>query len=110
MNELLLIMGMMLVTLAIRYPVLALSGRLKLSDWFLQLLRYVPPTVLTAIVVPAVLMPTGEELSLTLTNARMMGALAAVAVGLWRKNLLLTIAVGMGVFLLWQWGVVAAHH
>jgi branched-subunit amino acid transport protein len=30
------------------------------------------------------------------------GAIAAVAVGLWRKNLLLTIAVGMGVFFLWQ--------
>lgn len=105
MNELLLITGMMLVTLAIRYPVLALSGRIKLSDGFMQLLRYVPPTVLTAIVVPTVLMPSGNGLALSFDNSRLIGAIAAILVGLWRKNLLLTIAVGMGVFLFWQWGV-----
>lgn len=102
MHEFFLIFGMMAVTFAVRYPVLAMSGRLQLAPWFLQLLRYVPPTVLTAIVVPAVLMPD-QQLWLDHTNARLMGTLAAILVAFWRKNLLLTIVVGMAVFLIWQW-------
>lgn len=102
MDEFFLIAGMMCVTFLIRYPMMAMSGRIKLPDWFLQLLRYVPPTVLTAIVVPAVLMPN-QVLWLDHTNARLVGAVASIVVGVWRKNLLLTILVGMGVFFLWQW-------
>ncbi|XPM59622.2 MAG: AzlD domain-containing protein [Leptolyngbya sp. IPPAS B-1204] len=102
MNEFLLITGMVIVTFLIRYPVLALSGRLQLAPWFLQLLRFVPPTVLTAIVVPAVLMPN-DQLWLDFTNARLIGAIAAVGIGVWRKNLLLTIMIGMLVFFIWQW-------
>lgn len=101
MNEFLLIGGMALVTFAIRYPVIAFSGRIKLSPPFLQLLRYVPPAVLTAIVFPAVLMPE-SSLWIAPTNARLIGAIAAVLVGIWRKNLLLTIGVGMLVFFGWQ--------
>lgn len=102
MDEFFLIAGMMWVTFAVRYPVLAMSGRLQLAPWFLQLLRYVPPTVLTAIVVPAVLMPN-QQLWIDYTNARLIGTLAAVLVAFWHKNLLLTIVVGMLVFFLWQW-------
>lgn len=102
MDELFLITGMMCVTFLVRYPVMAMSGRIKLPDWFLQLLRYVPPTVLTAIVVPAVLMPE-NVLWLNHTNARLIGAVASVIVGMWQKNLLLTIVVGMSVFFVWQW-------
>lgn len=101
MNEFLLILGMALVTFAIRYPVLALSGRLQLAPWFLRLLHYVPPTVLTAIVVPAVLMPN-NQLWIDYTNARLIGILAVILVAFWRKNLLLTIVVGMAVFFIWQ--------
>lgn len=102
MNEFFLILGMAVVTFLIRYPVLAMSGRIKLSPWFLRMLCYVPPTVLTAIVVPAVLMPN-HELWLDHTNARLIGAIAAVLIGFWRKNLLLTIVIGMLVFFVWQW-------
>ncbi|HEY9630860.1 MAG TPA: AzlD domain-containing protein [Coleofasciculaceae cyanobacterium] len=101
MNEFLLIGSMAIVTFLIRYPVLAMSGRIKLSPKFLQVLAYVPPAVLTAIVVPAVLMPEGS-LSFDHTNARLIGAIAAVIVGFWHKDLLLTISVGMAVFLAWQ--------
>jgi branched-subunit amino acid transport protein len=102
MHEFFLVAGMLIVTFLVRYPVLAMSGRIKLPNWFLQLLRYVPPTVLTAIVVPAVLMPD-NVLWLDHMNARLMGAVASIIVGVWQKNLLLTIVVGMGVFFIWQW-------
>jgi branched-subunit amino acid transport protein len=65
------------------------------------MLRYVPPAVLTAIVFPAVLMPEAT-LAITPTNARLIGAVAAFLVGIWQKNLLLTIVVGMVVFMAWQ--------
>lgn len=106
MNEIYLIGGMAIVTFLIRYPVLAMSGRIKLSPKFLQVLGYVPPAVLTAIVAPAVLMPTGNSIDLTYTNARLIGAIATLIVGVWRQNLLLTIVVGMLAFFGWQ-GVLA---
>jgi branched-subunit amino acid transport protein len=103
MNEFILISGMALVTFLIRYPIIAMSGRIQLSPRFLQLLSYVPPAVLTAIVVPAVLIPTGDQILFSYTNARLIGAIAAILVAVWRKNLLLTIVVGMAVFFTWQW-------
>ncbi|MEM1238873.1 MAG: AzlD domain-containing protein [Cyanobacteria bacterium P01_H01_bin.26] len=100
-NEILLLGGMTLVTFLVRYPILAMSGRLTLPPRLLQALNYVPPAVLTAIIVPTVLVE-GDSLWLGGGNPRLIGAIAALAIGLWRKNLLITIVVGMGVFLLWQ--------
>ncbi len=100
-HEFQLIVGMTLVTVLIRYPLLAVSGRVQLSPRLLQALNYVPPAVLTAIVVPIVLVEN-DQLWLGLGNPRLVGAIATISVGLWRKNLLLTIVVGMGAFLLWQ--------
>lgn len=102
LNDLWLISGMALVTFAIRYLPIALSGQIGLSPRFVQILRYVPPVVLTAIVVPAVLIPSGTELALNWTNPRLVGAIGAIAVTYWRKNLLLTIVLGMGLFFTWQ--------
>ncbi|RZM75048.1 AzlD domain-containing protein [Leptolyngbya iicbica] len=99
--EWLLVGGMALVTFGIRYPVLALSGRLKLPPRLLQALHYVPPAVLTAIVVPAVLVEA-DNLWISWQNPRLIGAIVALAIGLWRQNLLLTIVVSMAAFLLWQ--------
>ncbi|HEY9878814.1 MAG TPA: AzlD domain-containing protein [Leptolyngbyaceae cyanobacterium] len=104
MNEWLLVGGMALITFLIRYSLIALSGRLRLSPTLLQALQFVPPAVLTAIIVPLVLMPTGS-LWVGWDNARLAGAIAALLIGFWRKNLLLTIVSGMGVFLLWQWAI-----
>jgi branched-subunit amino acid transport protein len=101
LDEFLLVAGMMVATVAIRAVPIALSGRMALSDRVVQLLRYVPPVVLTAIVVPAVLMPDGA-LWVSGANPRLIGAIAAIAIGLWRQNLLLTIILSMVVFLGWQ--------
>ncbi len=102
MNEFLLITGMALVTFGIRYVMFALSGRMYLSDPVLTALKYVPPVVLTAIVVPEVLMIDGT-LNVTHNNARLIGAIAAFTVGWFSKNLLLTIVLGMFTFLGCQW-------
>ena len=101
MNEFLLIFGMMLVTFGARYPVLALVGRIQLPERALRALRYVPPAVLTAITVPAILMPEGE-IFLSPTNAYLVAGVVTVMVSWRTKNLLFTIVVGMGVFLAWR--------
>ena len=106
MNDWLLVAAMALVTFAIRYGLLAFSGRIQLSPTLVRALGYVPPVVLTAIVVPAAVFPDGETLWLSWQNARLVGAIASVALALWRKNLLLTIAGGMVAFWGWQWLVV----
>ena len=103
MNEWLLIGGMALITFAIRYILIALSGRIRLSDPVVQALGFVPPAVLTAIIAPAVLATDGG-LDMSLGNPRLVGAISTFAIGLWRQNLLLTIVAGMGVF--WIWSVV----
>ena len=105
MNEFLLIAGMAVVTFGIRYSMFAVAGKVEFPAGLVNALKYVPPAVLTAIVVPAVLMPGGEEINLSYTNAYLVGALVACVVGWTSKNLLLTIVVGMTVFLGWQWFV-----
>lgn len=103
MNEFLLIAGMAAITFTIRYVLLSVSGHIRLSENVTDLLRYIPPAVLTAIVVPAVLLPDGNALVLNPQNARLVGAIVAIAVSYRTQNLLLTIGLGMGAFFGWQW-------
>lgn len=96
------ILGMGLVTFLIRLLPLLLAGRLKLPKWALQAMRYIPPAVLTAIIVPDLLLP-GGVLSLTLANGRLIAGILAAAVAWRSRNVLLTVAVGMGVLWGLQW-------
>lgn len=101
MNEVVLILGMAAVTFSVRYPVLALIGRMNLPPAVLRALKYVPVAVLTAIVFPVVLLREGE-VALRLDNAYLVGAVVAIVVAWRTRSLLWTISVGMGVFLLWR--------
>jgi branched-subunit amino acid transport protein len=107
MSELYLIAGMAAVTFAIRYSMFAVAERVEFPVWLVNALRYTPPAVLTAIIVPAVLIPSGQGIQLTYTNAYLIGALVALGVGWFSKNLLLTIVSGMLAFWAWQWILVA---
>jgi branched-subunit amino acid transport protein len=103
LTEFYLILGMMLVTFPVRYTMFALSSKLQFSPEFQQILGYVPVAILTAIVIPAILMPQGDRLFLSYTNPRLLAGLITLGVGWWRGNLLLTIVVGMVAFLGFQW-------
>ncbi len=101
-QEALLIAGMALVTFAVRWPVLAVVSRVSLPEPILEGMKFIPPAVLTAIIVPAMLMPTGA-LDLSYTNAYLVAGIASGMIA-WRwRNLLLTIVLGMAFFLAWQW-------
>jgi branched-subunit amino acid transport protein len=107
METFLLVGGMALVTFSIRYVLLPFSGRIRLSEGMQRALGYVPPAVLTAIIVPMALMPDGRNIEFSLSNPYLIGTLATAAIGRIGKNLLLTIVGGMGVFLVWKWIVAA---
>lgn len=101
MDEAILILGMTIVTFSARYPVMAIVGRVALPERMFRALRYVPVAVLTAIIVPELFIRNGN-VALTIANAYLVGGIVAILTA-WRfRNLLLTIIVGMGVFLLWR--------
>jgi branched-subunit amino acid transport protein len=101
MNDLLLVAGMAAVTFGVRYPVLVLVGKIPLPESVFRALRYVPPAVLTAIIVPAVLMPAGT-VDVSLTNAYLVAGIVSALVAWRTKSLLLTIIIGMVVMLVWR--------
>ncbi len=101
MNEVMLILGMTVVTFMVRYPLLVVVGRVQLPDPLFRALRYVPVAVLTAISVPAVLMPNGS-IDLSLSNSYLIGGIVATGIAWRTRQLLPTIGGGMLVFLLWR--------
>jgi branched-subunit amino acid transport protein len=90
---------MAFVTILVRYPVLALVGKIPLPDRVFRALRYVPPAVLTAIIVPAMVMPTGT-VDFSPTNSFLVAGIVSAVIAWRTKNLLLTIVLGMALFLL----------
>ena len=101
--EFAVVAAMALITFAIRYSFFALPADKSFPPWVGRVLAYVPVAVLTAIVVPMVLIPDGEHWSLDWRNAWLAGALASGVIA-WRYNkLLVAIVVGFAVFFAWRW-------
>ncbi len=102
MNIWLLIALMALATFTIRYALYARANAISLPPKLERALKYSAPCVLTAIWVPAILMPKGV-LDPTLANPYFIGGLVAIIIGLWKKNTLLTIAISMTCFFTYKW-------
>ncbi|MBN2508841.1 MAG: AzlD domain-containing protein [Spirochaetales bacterium] len=94
--------GMFAVTFGVRYLLIGFSSRIRLSPAFERALAFVPPAVLTAIIIPSVLMPDGSRFDLSLANAYIPAALAALGAHLVMRRLIVTIVFGMAVFFLWK--------
>ncbi|MCX4029196.1 AzlD domain-containing protein [Endozoicomonas sp. SM1973] len=103
MNEVILITGMAAVTFFIRYGLFAVAGRFHFPAWLSQALTYVPPAVLTAIIAPALLMPSGQQIELSLDNNYLIAGIMAILIAWFSKNLLATIVLGMAIFGALQW-------
>ena len=105
MNEFLLIIGMFAATFSFRYVLWGTAGRFHFPPWLSDALGFVPPAVLTAIIIPSVLIPNGKDILLTLDNPYLLAAIASIAIALWRKNLLLTIIFGLSIFMALKWWI-----
>jgi branched-subunit amino acid transport protein len=89
-----IIVGMGAVTYAIRLSLILLLGRIRVPPLVQRALRFVPPAVLSALILPELLLP-GGTLMLSLWNLRLLAGMLAGLVAWRSKNVLLAIAVGM---------------
>lgn len=87
-------------TFAIRLSFLGLIGNRELPEWLLRHLRYTPVAILPALVTPLVVWPDAPDSSLS--PPHLAGAIAAMAVGYWRKSPIWAVVAGMTAFLLVQ--------
>ncbi len=101
-NEVILVVGMALVTFAIRYPVLALLGKIQLPEPVFRALKYVPPAVLTAIIMPSILFHDSNQINVSYTNPYLVAGIGAAIISWRTKNLLLTILAGLLMLAVWR--------
>lgn len=106
MNYAVLILGMAAITFLIRSTVFMLGERIVFPPLVRTALEFVPVTVLTAIIVPMAVTPHGGALELTWRNSQLVAALVTCFVSAATRRPLLTIALGLAVFFLWQTVVV----
>jgi branched-subunit amino acid transport protein len=94
-----IILGMFAVTFGTRFVLFARAHKVNMPSWLESALKFVPVAVLSAIITPMIVMP-GKELSISISNPWLIGALIAFLVGIWRQHMLLTIVVGVAAFFL----------
>lgn len=97
-----LILGMALITFAIRYSLFAFPD-LRFPPLVRQGLHYVPTAVLSAIVLPGMLIPDGQHWAFSLDNAYLLAGLATIAIAALTRHLLATIGGGLLVFFIVRW-------
>jgi branched-subunit amino acid transport protein len=88
------IVGMGLITYGIRLSLFLLPAHIELPSWLLRALRYVPAAVLSAIILPEMLLP-GGSFDLSPGNERLLAGLIAVVVAWRTRNVLWTVVAGM---------------
>jgi branched-subunit amino acid transport protein len=95
-----IILGMALINLVLRCPLFLVANRVRIPGIVEKGLAHCPVAVLTAIIVPFALhldqAPDGSEW----LNPDLFATIAAVAASLVTRNLMATIAIGLGVALL----------
>jgi branched-subunit amino acid transport protein len=96
------ILGMGLITFAIRASFLLFSEHFTLSRRLARALKYVPAAVLAAIITPTLVLPAGE-IDLSITNVRLLAGIIAAIVAWRSRSILLTIVTGMAALWITQW-------
>ena len=101
MSDWVIILGMGLITHALRLSMILTSGRLTITEGLRHALRFAPAAVLSAIILPEMLQPAGA-LDVSPGNERMLAGLVAIAVAWRTQNMIWTVAVGMVVLWILQ--------
>ncbi len=91
-----------MITYAIRLSFILALERMKIPDWFARGLRYVPPAVLSAIIVPELANWNGAVL-LSWQNPQILAGIVAIVVAWRTRSVVLTLAAGLACFLLLSW-------
>ncbi|WP_110949428.1 AzlD domain-containing protein [Pseudomonas bohemica] len=99
-----LILGMAAITFLMRYSLFAWPN-LRFPSVVRQGLHYVPTAVLTAIVVPGMLLPDGQHWQVSWDNAYLIAGIVAIGIAALSRDLLATIGGGLAVFFLLRWAM-----
>jgi branched-subunit amino acid transport protein len=92
------IAGLALVTVITRCFFLFSSKPWQLPDWVNRGLLYAPIAALSAVILPEILVTQGQLLS-SWHDAKLIAGLVGAAVYFWRKSVLLTMSLGMLLYL-----------
>ena len=84
-------------TFVLRYSFIYLFGKVDVPNWLRDALRFVPASVLAALVLPALVYSEGT-LDISLNNIRLLAGIGGALVAWRTKNVLWTILVGMVLF------------
>jgi len=74
-----------------------------LPRWLIDALAFVPIAVLTAILVPAVLIDPATQQIIVIGNARVVAAVVATIMALLTRNVIATISSGLATLWFVQW-------
>ncbi|EGW40771.1 AzlD domain-containing protein [Desulfosporosinus sp. OT] len=91
-----IIIGMTLVTYFTRFGTLALFRFTGVPTWLNRWLKYVPVSILTALIIPSLLLPKGY-LDLSLNNHYLIAGIAAAFVAYKSRNIIATLCLGMSI-------------
>lgn len=103
MSTWILIFGLGLCTFLPRYLPLVLWGQRELPALAKTVLGAVPPAVLAALVLPAMLVPSGTTLNTSLENPYLLGGVAVFVLFLLTRRMLLSSFIGVLAFFAAQW-------
>ena len=92
------IAGLAGVTVLTRCFFFILDKPWTLPAWAHRALHYAPVAALAGVVVPEVVMSNGQLVA-TWQDARLFAAVAGAAVYFWRRSVLMTLLLGMAVYL-----------
>ncbi len=101
MTTWLAIVAIGLITYAIRLAFIVLLGHWTIPDPVMRSLRFVPPSVFAAIVLPEIFSGNGAGVS-PLQNPRLISAIVAALIAWKTKSILLTLLAGFAVLFLVQ--------
>jgi branched-subunit amino acid transport protein len=94
MSVWLLFLALGLGTFLERLSFIFLLGKISVPDWLRRALRFVPASVLAALVFPALTHPAGA-LDFSLGNFRLLAGLVGAVVAWRTRSVLLTLVAGM---------------
>jgi branched-subunit amino acid transport protein len=101
----LIILGMGAVTFLTRFGAQVVFRQVGIPAWFDRWLKHVPTAILTALIVPSLLMPKGA-LDISTGNDYLLAGIFAAAIAYKFRNTALTMALGLAVVVLLRWSSV----
>ena len=90
-----------ILTFGTRLSFIILLERINVPEWFKRALRFVPPAVLSAIILPELVLPDGR-LAVPWANPQLLAGLVAILAAWRTRNVFLTIVIGAVALLVFQ--------